>query len=353
MVASATAKALAAAPEAERAELGEFSRGRFSEKDVADKLSRRVGAEVDASLRRLRDAYAEMQVERLFPDIAKWRPDEALVDKVAESNDFRKALSRWRDLGEMSGIARVEAANPLLEEASAMLDRIIVERAEAGVDAMTAQHRLVEDTLPGVRSHFAKEQRPALSKIVEHYAAAVSAEWGKARKEMFQAEDYESGLYAKLFPSTMRRIEMAAKALMEAQAEETPEEEPPPEEPPPPPPEELEEIEMGFSIIFTLEHDEIVADISTRGSTAGRYSCPYSRSGYRKHGAEFGASCAAAIRTVLGEAVKHNRVALTIDVDVRDPFIYHGAVADASRLVKAAVADMGDYITKFDFNQTE
>ena len=355
MIASATKRELAAAPEGERAELEVFARGHFADKAIADKLSRRVEGELDAGLKRLRDAYAAIQLERLFPYMAKWNPDEALIDKVAESNDFRKALSRWRELGELKEFARIEAANPLLEETSALLDKTIVERAETGVGAMTEQHKMVDALFPDVRSHFAKEQRPALSKVVEHYSKIVAAAWEAKRKRTYSAEAYEAGLYAKLFPSTMRRIEMASKALMEAQAEaeETPEEPPPEEPPPPPPPEELEEIEMDFRIVFSLERDEIVADISTHGSTAGRYSCPYQRSGYRKHGTEFTASCAEAIKSVLGEAAKRNRIALTITVEVRDPFIYHGTVADSSRLVKAVVEDLGEYITKFDFNAPE
>lgn len=358
LVADATQKLMADAPESEKKEFGEFATRHFAAKPVADALDARVSKELDARLHPLRDAFAEIQYKEFFPELQgrAWWPQADLVDDAAENNDFRKTLAQWTELSGLAQFAQVKAGAPLLEETEALLDKGVVTAFEPGEGARTAQHELADALFDKVRAAVKTDGKlPELAKIIETYTAMVQGEW-KSRHDALQPDGVrDAGLYAGLFKSTLRKIELLAKSMMEApeeKAEPEPEPDPEPPEETPPPPEELEEIEMNCAIVFTRAHEDIEVEVKIDGNRAGLFTCPYAPTAYRKNQVEFTGKAAKAVSDVIGEATKKNRVALTVTLDVRDPLVYYSAVSDVSWLLKGSIEALGEYITKFDLSES-
>ena len=358
LIASATEKVLAAAPEAERAEAAAFAKGHFAAPAVAEAIGKRVSRTLDERLRDLRAAFAEVQCETFLPQLAAgdWIPAPELVDAVAESNDFRKVLSRWRDMDALGEFRAAEAANPFLEEASQRLDKLVVDAFEPGAAALACQHGLADSCAKTLRAELgAGAELPPLPDLVARLTGSVSKGWSERRASVLGEAMAAKEAYADLFPSTRRKIELLARAMMEAPTESPPEtEEKPPETPPQdaPPPETLEEIALDCRIVFTRAHEEIVAEVIVNEKPAGRFTCPYPPSGYRRSSSAFSGATAKAVSDVVAEATRSNRVALTVLVDVKDPLIYHGAVADTSWLLKQSVDALGEYVSKFEINES-
>lgn len=356
MAAAALKRVSDAAPAAERGEVESFAAGHFREKKTAEAISARVSRELDANLKRLRDAFAANQVETSFPTLCdgSWLPGEELVDSVAASNDFRKALAGWRAVAGLEGFRDAEKAGLFLEEASALLDARIVEAFVPGVAAMSSQHRTVEEIFPRIKAWQQKEKSD-LAGLSRHYADEVAKAWGDSRAKVLPQAVAEGGAYQGLFPSTVRMVEVYSHAVMDALEEEKEkpvEEEPEPvEETPPPPPEELEEIEMAFRIVYSRHSDDIVAQIFLNDAESSRFTCPYPPNGYRRNAAAFAERTTAAIGGLLAETAKTNRIALTVVLDIQDPLVYYGAVSDASWLLKGIVEELGDYVTSFEMTE--
>ena len=357
LVATAVASVSASAPEAERAELKRFADGHFLTKKTADALAARVDRELAEGLKPLRAAFADIQLKDFWPTLVDgtWYPDEALVDFVAESNDFRKALSKWRRIDELADFAQAEKANPVLEETSGKLDAAIVAAFEPGNAARARQHGLVDELFGMIRKDVDAGRLPkVVEKIVEVFTMRALDAWRMKRRDVLPERFLQEKRYAGLFPSTVRKIELLAKSLTESPEEQPPvpeEPEPQPPEDPKPPPETLEEIQLDCAITFTRTHDEIQAEITMGGKRIGRYSCPYAPAGYRKSCAEFTGKASGAISDYLNEATKKNRVALTVLLEVKDPLVYHGAVSDVSWLLKQAIEKLGEYVTKFEISE--
>lgn len=351
MKASAAAGAAGAAPDAERGELLDFAERHFSEKGVGDRLSKRVSHELDASLKELREAFAGVQFEKTFPELAKrtWAPSETLVERVAQSNDFRKALAKWRGLEGLEGFAAAAGSAPLLEECERLLDRAVVARFEPGVASLASQNAIVDSTYPDIRGEFAGKQ-PSLDEVVARFTAAAAGRWDAERASVLSEADAGAGLYKSLFPSVVGRIELMSRAIMEAQREQDAPEETP-EETPPPPPEELEEIELDFSISFDRRHGEIVAETRLAGESVGRSSCPYPPSAYRKGADGFARGTADTVGGILRETVRTNRVRLMVAFEVLDDMIYYGAVRDVIRALRSQVEELGEYVPSFELKE--
>ncbi len=357
LVETAVATVSASAPEAERDELRKFADGHFLTKKTADALAARVDRELAEGLKPLRAAFAEIQLKDFWPTLAdgSWFPNETLVDFVAESNDFRKALSKWRRLDELADFAQTEKANPILEETSGKLDAAIVAAFEPGVAARARQHGLVDELFGMIRKDVDAGRLPkVLEKIVEVFRMRTLDAWRSKRRETLPERFVEEKRYAGLFPSTEKKIELLAKSLTESPDEQPPkieEPEPQPPEDPKPPPETLEEIQLDCTITFTRSHDEIQAEVAVGGKRLGRYSCPYAPTGYRKSCDDFTGKASGAIADYLDEATKKNRVALTVLLEVKDPLVYHGAVSDVSWLLRKAIERLGEYVTKFEISE--
>lgn len=349
----AVAAAVAAAPESERAELREFAQRHFNGKVASERLARRVSHELDSNLRELREAFAGVQFEKTFPALAgkTWAPDEALVEIVALSNDFRKVLSRWRKVGGLDEIAAAAEAAPLLEECERQLDKSIVERFEPGVASLARQSAIIDALYPKIRDEFAGRQ-VGLDAVVSRFTALVAERWGADRLEVLSRQDSEAGLYQSIFPGMARKIELLSRAIMEAQEEkEKPQEKP--EEDTPPPPEELEEVELSFAIRFDRRHDEIVSEISFAGESLGGSSCPYPPSSYRRNAGGFADRTVEYIGNVLRETARKNRIRLAVSCNVQDPLVYYGAVENVKIRLRSIVEEIGEYVTSFEFTELQ
>lgn len=356
LIAAATEKTLSLAQPNEKGETQAFAKNYFSSAEITKGLNTRITKELDTTLKPLRNAFAEIQFKESFPTLEakEWYPDENLIDHVAESNDFRRVLKKWRKLDALEEFAKTEAQNPLLEETSQKLDKTIVESFEPGTAALISQHKSVKDLFAEIKGGIAKEgATPKLNKIVDLYTKRVSDKWEEEREKLLPKELIEKKLYKDLFPSTKRLIELMAKTIMESMAEPTPEEEKPkpPEDTPQPPPEELKEIEMKCRLIFTRAHEEIEIEVLIDDKRTARHTCPYAPTSYRKNVASFTDKVARSVSDIVEEATKKNRVALTIILDVQDPLIYYSAVSDISWILKQTIELLGEYITKYEVSE--
>lgn len=342
--------AIAAAPVAEQSELAAFAQSHFTSKSAEAAIEKKVGKVLDAQLATLRNSFAASQFPSLFPDIATnaWIPAAALVDTVAQSRNRKKTLDAWRDIEELARFADVESATPMLEETSRLLDSGIADRFHHGINAYDCQSKIVDSTYPAVVEEFSNQDADVES-IIAFFSAEVLAQWPVAANEILATSEVSA--YATLFPSIGKKIELLAHAIMDARKERTQDTTSQSIDDSPAIPDNPEEVPMTATVVFSKDRNSISAVVTIDGLSAGKFACPFSQKGFRRNSAAFSEAIVRTIGDRLRQAATSKRIALTVSFEVRDPFIYYGAVAEPAGLLKRLAAELASSIASFSFVQ--
>ncbi len=350
-------------PTEERGEFKAFAEASFKSGGIKAAIENRVRNVLLPEIKSIRDACAERQVKKLFADIIDevWYPSGVLVDAVYAQVDYRKAVKGWRDFSEMELFAKTANEQPLMEESEKKLDKGIVTLFDRGRMAQSRQHGIVDEVFEEIKASIAVENElPDMEVAVQRYTEKVTGVWTTERDSVLWGEANAprpvnaDAQHVELFPSTVEKILLKVKSLMESiekerkEKEATPEIPPveiPPEEKEPNPstPEEPELIELDCR----FELDQKGSDISLvfySGSTEKAvFKCPYSPSGYRK---EYAKTVDKAIQALLGEVggytAKGSKVTLKINILVKNDLVYYGIVAKLSDILDSKMADLSE-----------
>ena len=353
---AATASLLALAPAAERDECAAFLRERAGDDLLARPVADRVRQVAGTRLDEIRAGFARKTFETLAPALAagSWLPDEAEVDAVcAVENDFRKTLRAWRraPVAMFAAIDGLAPEDQLFEETAALFERAVPAAFEPGAAARAAQHKLADALYGEVkRAVEALGETPSLDRIVALYTAREAAAWDGARPAAIglapDAED--DGRYADLFPSTLEKIRLLAKSILEELEREKAKPETPPEPTPPQPdapPDELRAIEVECDLVFDRKADSFEVSVRAESRELGRFLCPADPSAFERGLRDFTDGAAGALADLLRERTKQGAVRLTVNLVVRNGLIYWAAVSGVSESVREAVETFGESVS--------
>ncbi len=346
-----------AASEGERGELPAFARSVKDRNEIKQAVERRVQAVVFPAFLAAREARASAQLDAAFKDVMSgtWFPAPAPVDEAATAADVRDRIRRWRGIDGMVPFADRADAAVLLEEAAARLNAAIEDAFGLGVkaqrrqikDAESAQSQLKDDLIESAA-------KPSFEEAVRLLTSATEKRWAESRPETLKLKKDapDDGRHAELFPSVRKHIELLAKALLEAlQAAQTPPKPEEPvvqEEPPLPPPEELEEIPMDCVIQVNRKGAELQLRLLVNDKEISTKTSPHTLEAYRKGIHEALDGLTGDLVKVYDEAVKKNRLKVTVTIDVLDDFVYYGVVNGLSSQLKKDSELFEGYITSFD-----
>jgi hypothetical protein len=280
-----------------------------------------------------------------------WYPAASLVDSVCESPNFKKTLGNWRELIGLEKFARVEQQRVILEETSKPVFDKIVDGFDQGSEARSAQHRLVDNTFPAVRNEVKNmEQLPPVEQITQIFSAKVSAAWTEERLIVIQFPEgkEDDSRFSELFPSTIKKIELLSKTLLEQlekeKQEEIKPEEKPIEDPNETPPEEKEKILLDCVIVFDRKGDSMNGAVLLSGKRIAEFNCPHNPDKFKQGRAGFVNSVAGALAQEVQKAAVDKLVSLTVTIDVRDDLVYYSAVSGVSFKLRKELEALGDAI---------
>ena len=351
--AAAGSALLARAPESERAECAEFLRAHADDPALADAVAARVRGALEPRLGAVRGAVADEQFREALPDLAagSWTPSEAVVDAVcAAENDFRRTLGAWRRAPGLESFAAAAPEERLLAEAAERIDRAVLAVFEAGAAARGAQHKIVDSRYEETKAAVAAlAETPDVDRIAALYATRVALEWAEARPGAIglAADAPDDGRYLDLFPSTIEKIRLLAKTMLEALERERAETPPVPEQPPTPdaPPEPPREIPVECDLVFDRRGDDFEVAVKAEGRELGRFRCPADPRRFERRVEAFSGEAAEALAALLRERTRKGPVALRVNLVVRNGLIYWAAVTGVSGSVRTVVEGFGEAVT--------
>lgn len=336
----------------ERDEVTSFIKG-YNEKAQQAPAVARLKRELTPLLKEVRKQCAQKQFEGMYSELAdgSWYPTASLVDSVCESPNFKKTLGNWRELIGLEKFARVEQQRVILEETSKLVFDKIVDGFDQGSEARSAQHRLVDNTFPAVRNEVKNmEQLPPVEQITQIFSAKVSAAWTEERLIVIQFPEgkEDDSRFSELFPSTIKKIELLSKTLLEQlekeKQEEIKPEEKPIEDPNETPPEEKEKILLDCVIVFDRKGDSMNGAVLLSGKRIAEFNCPHNPDKFKQGRTGFVNSVAGALAQEVQKAAVDKLVSLTVTIDVRDDLVYYSAVSGVSFKLRRELEALGEAI---------
>ncbi len=336
----------------ERDEVTSFIKGHNEKAQQAPAVAR-LKRELTPLLKEVRKQCAQKQFEGMYSELAdgSWYPAASLVDSVCESPNFKKTLDNWRELIGLEKFARVEQQRVILEETSKLVFDKIVDGFDQGSEARSAQHRLVDNTFPAVRNEVKNmEQLPPVEQITQIFSAKVSAAWTEERLIVIQFPEgkEDDSRFSKLFPSTIKKIELLSKTLLEQlekeKQEEIKPEEKPIEDPNDTPPEEKEKILLDCVIVFDRKGDSMNGAVLLSGKRIAEFNCPHNPDKFKQGRTGFVNSVAGALAQEVQKAAVDKLVSLTVTIDVRDDLVYYSAVSGVSFKLRRELEALGEAI---------
>ena len=350
-------------PSAEREAFKTFAGASFNEGQIKGAIENRVRNVLLPEIKAIRGECADRQVKKFFGALVDetWFPSGALVDSVYAQVDFRKAVKGWREFAELEVFAKTASEQPLMEESEKKLNEAVVVVFDRGRMAQSRQHGIVDDVFGEIKNLVSAEKKlPDLDAAVQQYTEKVSGVWAEERDAVLWGDAAEprpanaKDQHTTLFPSTVEKILLKVKSLMEsiekerqekeATPEIPPEEIPPVEtEPSPSTPEQPELIELDCRFEFDQKGSSISLVFYTGGVKKASLDCPHSPSGYRK---EYGKTVDRAVQALLGEVggytAKGSKVALSVTILVKNDLVYYGIVSKLSTLLSQKIADLSE-----------
>ncbi|MBQ8571126.1 MAG: hypothetical protein IJ444_06435 [Kiritimatiellae bacterium] len=336
----------------ERDEVTSFIKGHNEKAQQAPAVAR-LKRELTPLLKEVRKQCAQKQFEGMYSELAdgSWYPAASLVDSVCESPNFKKTLDNWRELIGLEKFARVEQQRVILEETSKLVFDKIVDGFDQGSEARSAQHRLVDNTFPAVRNEVKNmEQLPPVEQITQIFSAKVSAAWTEERLIVIQFPEgkEDDSRFSELFPSTIKKIELLSKTLLEQlekeKQEEIKPEEKPIEDPNETPPEEKEKILLDCVIVFDRKGDSMNGAVLLSGKRIAEFNCPHNPDKFKQGRTGFVNSVAGALAQEVQKAAVDKLVSLTVTIDVRDDLVYYSAVSGVSFKLRRELEALGEAI---------
>lgn len=336
----------------ERDEVTSFIKGHNEKAQQAPAVAR-LKRELTPLLKEVRKQCAQKQFEGMYSELAdgSWYPAASLVDSVCESPNFKKTLGNWRELIGLEKFARVEQQRVILEETSKLVFDKIVDGFDQGSEARSAQHRLVDNTFPAVRNEVKNmEQLPPVEQITQIFSAKVSAAWTEERLIVIQFPEgtEDDSRFSELFPSTIKKIELLSKTLLEQlekeKQEEIKPEEKPIEQPNDTPPEEKEKILLDCIIVFDRKGDSMNGAVLLSGKRIAEFNCPHNPDKFKQGRTGFVNSVAGALAQEVQKAAVDKLVSLTVTIDVRDDLVYYSAVSGVSFKLRRELEALGEAI---------
>jgi hypothetical protein len=309
--------------------------------------------ELTPLLQEVRKQCAQKQFEGMYAELANgsWYPESSLVDSVCEKPNFKKALDNWKELRGLEKFARIEEQRVILEETSKLVIGAISDGFDQGSEARTAQHRLVDNTFPAVRNEVKNmQQLPPVEQIIQIFVSKVSTSWVEERMIVVQFPEgkEDDNRYADLFPSTLKKIELLSKTLLEQlekeKQEEVKPEEKPIEETPENPPEEKEKILLDCVIVFDRNGDSMKGSVLLGGKRIAEFDCPHNPNSFKQKRTTFVNSVADALASEVRKSAIDKLVSITITIDVRDDLIYYSAVSGVSTKLRNELMALGEAI---------
>ncbi len=348
-------KCASAAPPEQRGEFRTVMETVKNEQQVTQTVNSVVDLKFITVIKAKRKECAEKQFEKIFPSLygRTWVPSASLVDTVCDGGNLEERLSRWREIAGLETFVSTADAAKIMEETSVMLDAAVVSSLKEGASARSGQHGIVDDVYGVMKSKFVNSGRTVkLPEIIAAFREEVSIRWENDRKILLKIADgqKDDGRYKELFPSTVEKLEMLARALMESLEKERenvkePEPDPTVEDSTTSPEEQIEEIDA--SVRIRLSGANIVFELVVSGDKVGEYSCPFDAAGYRTSISSVVSGISSAfvdrLRTLAGNAA----VSVTLNVEVHDGMIYYGAVKSLSSRFSSDVSSLGDRIHSF------
>lgn len=342
---------VAAKPE-EKDEVTAFIMGHDEQKRQAPAIAR-LKRELTPLLVEVRKQCAQKQFEGMYVELFEksWYPSATLVDSVCESPNYRKTLDNWREIGGLENFARVEEQQVILEETSVLVSNAIFSGFDQGSEARTAQHRLVDNTFAAVRNEVkSMDNLPPIEQIIQIYVSKVGALWKEERLIVVQFPEgkEDDGRYSELFPSTIKKIELLSKTLLEQlekeKQEEIKPEEKPIEDPNETPPEEKEKVLLDCVIVFDRNGDSMNGSVLLDGKKIAEFSCPHNPDDFKNGRSNFVNSVAGALTQEVQKTVTDKLVSITITIDVRDDLVYYSAVSGVSFKLRRELEALGEAI---------
>ena len=343
---------LDAAKPDERDEVTTFINGHDEKTKQAPAVAR-LKRELTPLLKEVRKQCAQKQFEGMYAELANgsWYPEATLVDSVCEKPNFKKALDNWKELRGLEKFARIEEQCVILEETSKLVIGAITDGFDQGSEARTAQHRLVDNTFPAVRNEVKNmQQLPPVEQIIQIFVSKVSTSWVEERMIVVQFPEgkEDDNRYADLFPSTLKKIELLSKTLLEQlekeKQEEIKPEEKPIEETPENPPEEKEKILLDCVIVFDRNGDSMKGSVLLDGKRIAEFDCPHNPNSFKQKRTTFVNSVADALASEVRKSAIDKLISITITIDVRDDLIYYSAVSGVSTKLRNELMALGEAI---------
>lgn len=269
VLANALEKAVAGAPEADRAELREYLSSRLSVEAATKAVERLVKRDVMPRWKEVRKTVSERFAAQTWPALADgtWYPEAGLADDLAARGDFAAVVKGWRKLEPLRDLAEAPRGAVVMEESAELADGRIAAAFERARNAVTTQGAIVDQVHPQVLASARQRKAsffrrtPDLRAVTALLTEATEDAWSSVRRETLwpdgklpaNADSQHRGL----FPSVVRKIELVARVILDEmnapEPEERPEEPPEDEERPEEPPEE----EQTFSIEIKCRENEI------------------------------------------------------------------------------------------------
>ncbi len=341
-------------PVEEREAFKTFAEASFKEGLIKGAIENRVRNVLLPEIKSIRGDCSDRQVKKLFGSLVDetWFPSGALVDSVCAQVDYRKAVKGWPDFPELEIFAKTAKEQPLMEESEKKLDEAVLVLFDRGRMAQSRQHGIVDDVFGEIKGLISAEKElPDLDAAVKCYTEKVSGVWAQERDSVLWGDaaaprpENAKEQHVALFPSTVEKILLKVKSLMESIEKErqekdaTPEippEEIPPEEvkPNPSTPEELKLVELDCRFEFDQKGSSISLVFYTGDVKKASLNCSHSPSDYRK---EYGKTVDQAVQALLSEVggytSKGSKVALSINIVVKNDLVYYGIVDKLSTML--------------------
>ncbi len=348
-------------PAEEREAFKTFAETSLKEGQIKGAIDKRVRNVLLPEIKSIRGECSERQVKKLFGALVDetWFPSGALVDSVYAQIDYRKAVKGWRDFAELEPFAKTASAQPLMEESEKKLNEAVVILFDRGRMAQSRQHGIVDDVFGEIKGLISAEKDlPDLDAAVQRYTDKVTGVWAEERNAVLWGDAAAprpanaQEQHTALFPSTVEKILLKVKSLMESiekerqEKEATPEippEEILPQEPNPSAPEELKLIELDCRFEFDQKGSSISLVFYTGDVKKASLNCPHSPSGYRK---EYGKTVDRAVQALLSEVgeytAKGSKVALSVNIIVKNDLVYYGIVSKLVTLLPQKMAELSE-----------
>ena len=339
----------ARAPESERAEFRAFVEENADKGEFADKVRERVRNEFLPLVGKVRDLMAKRQFADFHPRLADgtWFPCGDLADRVCGSHEYRQLVQKWRELQGAEEAVGGSEAETLLEETVKLADDSVAANFERARSARTCQLGLVEPAAKRVGDELAAKKKAGgkveLQDAIAALTEAVKKDWGGKREEVVwkgvpedKRPSNAEAHFAELFPSVLKKIEEAAKKIVEKMSEPEPEEKPPEEKPPQDSPPE-EKLEVECEVRFERRGEDKVAIVLLEDGKrfASSEFADYRRS-YRKNLSAAVNKVRSAMGDRLARIAGKEGTKLTLTISVADEYMYFGTVHETVEALRAA-----------------